>query len=219
MRTMQDNNTQNAILILTRLKSALNITSDAELASLLDIKNNTLSGWKSRGIADYKAVFALCEQKNIDIDWLITGNSRVKKTAVQIEDNTGIPLLPITAIGGTGNGDFAVSKNDIEGYYSIPDFNGKVDFMIRMAGKSMEPEYNSGDVLACKAVNDISFFQWGKVYVMDTTQGAIIKRVFPGSSKESILCQSDNASFPPFELVYAQDVRSFAVVLGSVRLN
>lgn len=57
--------------ILNRLKTALSVGTDTELADLLGIKKATLSNWRNRNSIDLPLVFSVCEQ--INIDWLITG--------------------------------------------------------------------------------------------------------------------------------------------------
>ncbi|HLV51476.1 MAG TPA: helix-turn-helix domain-containing protein [Flavobacterium sp.] len=61
-------------LIINRLKSALNIENDSDLASFLGIKPNTLSNWKTRNNIDYDLIFTKCE--SLDFHWLITGIER-----------------------------------------------------------------------------------------------------------------------------------------------
>lgn len=83
----------------------------------------------------------------------------------------------------------------------------------------MYPKYNSGDLVACKKlfINDI-FFQWNKVYVLDTEQGALIKRIKKGADNEHITLVSDNPSYDPFEL-HLSKVYAIALVVGVVRFE
>ena len=62
------------------------------------------------------------------------------------------------------------------------------------------------------------FFQWNKPYVLDTAQGAIIKRIKPGSDKKHVLIVSDNKEYDPFELLY-EDIYAVALVIGIIRLE
>lgn len=57
--------------ILNRLKAALAVGTDKELADTLGIKKATLSNWRTRNSIDFPLVFSFCE--HINIDWLITG--------------------------------------------------------------------------------------------------------------------------------------------------
>jgi phage repressor protein C with HTH and peptisase S24 domain len=109
-----------------------------------------------------------------------------------------------------------ITKDDIDNSYFIPDFKG-ADFMIRVKGDSMYPRYNSGDIVACKKLNirDI-FFQWNKVYILDTEQGAILKRISKANDQDKVLVVSDNEAYAPFELKLSQ-IHGVAIVVGVIR--
>ena len=81
----------------------------------------------------------------------------------------------------------------------------------------MQPKYYSGDIIACKnlPLSDI-FFQWGKVYVIDTDQGALIKKVEQGNSDDTITLVSENPTYKPFE-VPRQSIYHISLVLGVIR--
>lgn len=129
----------------------------------------------------------------------------------------GIPLIPLSAMAGAFTGDISIMEYECERYV-IPAFKG-ADFLIQVKGDSMQPTYNSGDLVACQRVplNDI-FFQWNKTYVLETKQGALIKRIMPGSDSEHVLIVSDNAKYPSFELSKDQ-FYGVALVRGIVRLE
>ena len=182
----------------------------------------------------------------INLDWLISGEGEIEKQKVKekqhyesvaksvtksvknekyINSNTlitspeGIPLIPIDAMAGFGSGETQIMEYDA-GRYVVPEFTEiNVDFMIRVKGSSMSPKYSSGDLVACKKLylNDI-FFQWNKVYVLDTDQGALIKRVRKGSDVEHISLVSENQSYDPFEL-HMSKIYAVALVVGVIRLE
>lgn len=104
--------------------------------------------------------------------------------------------------------------------YVIPEFEDKgTDFLIRVSGDSMVPLYYSGDLLACRKITDIRFFQWGTIYVLETSQGVIVKRVQECQGhNDSILCVSENNSIHHPFLLPRDDIRSLSVIVGLVRL-
>lgn len=79
----------------------------------------------------------------------------------------------------------------------------------------MEPEYYAGDEVACLKINEARFIQWGRVHVLDTTQGVVIKRIYDDGG--CIRCSSYNTEFPDFSIP-KDDIRSFNLVVGTVRL-
>lgn len=91
----------------------------------------------------------------------------------------------------------------------------KYDFTIRVTGRSMEPYYFSGDEVACLRINESQFIQWGRVHVLDTTQGVVIKRIYENG--DSIRCASFNPEYPDFN-VPKEDIRSYNLVVGALRL-
>jgi phage repressor protein C with HTH and peptisase S24 domain len=132
-------------------------------------------------------------------------------------DNGGIPLISVNAVAGFGKGECQVMEYECERYV-VPMFK-EADFLIPVKGSSMIPKYNSGDVVACKSIPlDDIFFQWNKVYVLDTIQGALVKRIKKGSDAEHISIVSDNLQYEPFELHKSQ-VYAVAIVVGVIRLE
>lgn len=131
----------------------------------------------------------------------------------------GIPLIPIDAMAGFGGGDLQVMEYDTS-LYNVPEFTElNAEFMIRVKGSSMYPKYNSGDLVACKKLSESGvFFQWNKVYVLATDQGALIKRVKKGKKENYITLVSDNPKYDPFEL-HTSQVYSIALVIGVIRLE
>lgn len=130
--------------------------------------------------------------------------------------NTGIPLIPIEAMAGFGQGGVQVMEYECERYI-IPAFKD-AEFLISVKGSSMYPKYSSGDIVACKKLSLNTFFQWNKVYVVDTEQGALIKRIKKGTDDNCILLVSENTNYEPFYLPLSQ-INSLALVVGVIRLE
>lgn len=171
---------------------------------------------------------------NLNPTWLLTGQGEMflsnkksdqqdyhqnllKEESVKYVADKGIPLIPIDAMAGIGTGDMSILDLECERYV-IPEFS-RADYLIRVAGSSMYPKYNSGDIVACKRLTmaDI-FFQWNKVYVLDTVQGAIIKRVHPGRDEEHIELISENEKYKPVQL-HTSKINAIALVIGVIRLE
>lgn len=127
-----------------------------------------------------------------------------------------IPLIPIEAMAGYGIGSVQVMEYETE-RFMIPTFKG-ADYLIGVRGSSMYPKYNSGDIVACKHLQLDTFFQWNKVYVLDTIQGPLIKRVGKGIDDDHILIISDNEKYAPFQL-HISEINAIAIVMGVIRLE
>lgn len=144
---------------------------------------------------------------------------KVSNTQLKVADNStkGIPLIPLHAMAGVLRGEVSVLDYECE-QYVVPAFKG-ADFLIPVKGNSMNPTYQSGDIVACQRTPmDSVFFQWNKPYVLDTAQGAIIKRIRPGQDDEHVQIVSDNTDYLPFEL-HKSEIYAVALVIGIIRLE
>ena len=81
-------------------------------------------------------------------------------------------------------------------------------------GDSMEPKFEGGDRIAMRKVKD--YIEWGKTYVVDTDDGAVLKRIY--DSGDSIRCVSYNESYPDF-LIPKSSIYGLYKVVGLVRIN
>jgi len=99
-------------------------------------------------------------------------------------------LLPISAQGGSLN-DFVVSVKESECEKIISPIKG-VDWAITVAGDSMAPEYPSGSQILIKKINEKAFIDWGKVYVLDTCNGTVLKILVPSEKEGFVKCLSIN---------------------------
>lgn len=205
----------------------------AQFASRLGITPQGLSTWIKRNTFDAELIFSKCE--GVSAKWLLTGEGELiaKNHQTKIEENAredeknvahpaqtpkeGIPLIPFSAMAGALTGEQSVLEYECERYV-VPAFSG-ADFLMPVKGNSMMPTYISGDIVACQRVPMSGlFFQWNKPYVLDTAQGAIIKRIKPGSDKQHVLIVSDNPDYDPFEITYSE-IYAVALVIGIIRLE
>lgn len=155
---------------------------------------------------------------DLNTSWLLTGEGEMIKSScdgvLQKSSNTR-PRIPYDAAAGTltetveGVAEYQCEQVPIIGVFP------RYDFTIRIVGRSMEPEYFAGDEVACLRVNEKRFLQWGRVHVLDTTQGVIIKRIYDNG--DCIVCKSFNPEFPDFSIP-KEDIRSYNLVVGSIRL-
>ncbi|MDR0865001.1 MAG: helix-turn-helix transcriptional regulator [Candidatus Symbiothrix sp.] len=125
-------------------------------------------------------------------EWLKTGKGRMLKNGVDIvqDEINYVPLLPISAQGGTLN-DFIVSVKDSDCEKIISPVKG-ADWAVTVSGDSMSPEYPSGAQILIKKINEKAFIDWGRVYVLDTCNGTVIKILTPSEKDGYVKCVSIN---------------------------
>ncbi len=133
--------------------------------------------------------------------------------------NKGIPLLMVGEVDVLAKENQNVLFKNSERYF-VPEFEKYgIEFVIRAGDNSMIPKYLSGDILACKNIKDINFFQWGKTYVISTSQGILIRRVFEHIDVDKLLLVSENKEkYPSFSILKA-DILSLSLVLGLIRVE
>lgn len=197
-------------------------------ASLIGVSEANVRNYKNGVMPKADFLEKIARSFDININWLLTGEGNMLRTESGKEENIpvahpsdspmeGIPLIPISAMAGAFTGEHTVLEYECERFV-VPTFKG-AEFLISVKGSSMYPKYNSGDIVACKRLPmDELFFQWNKVYVLDTDQGPLIKRVKPGSDKEHVLIVSDNERYEPFELPLNR-IYHVALVIGVIRLE
>lgn len=127
-----------------------------------------------------------------------------------------LPLLPFDALAGALTGtDIQVMEYDCEKYV-VPAFKD-AKFLVRVSGDSMIPRYMSGDIVACKDITlDRLWFQWGKTYVISTTQGVLIKRIEPSEKEGCVSIHSYNSEYKPFDFP-TDEINGIAIVVGLIR--
>lgn len=217
----------------------MTLAADLSVGLLGKLKKN------GKGMNSTNIEKILLNYSDLSPEWLLTGrgemlktnrtpassNTPIKDTEKTLNDqekskpialpthnpNEGIPLIPFEAMAGALTSEQTVLEYECERYV-VPAFKG-ADFLIPVKGSSMYPKYSSGDIVACQRIsmNDL-FFQWNKVYVIDTNQGPLIKRIKPGSDKNHVLIVSDNEKYEPFELPYSA-IYAVALVIGVIRLE
>ena len=109
-----------------------------------------------------------------------------------------IPVLPTDARAGT----LAEFSDSVEAYNCermVSPIRG-ADFAMQVTGDSMSPEYPSGSVIICKKINEKAFIEWGKVFVLDTPNGAVIKSVRKTDDDNEVECVSLNPAYQPFRI-------------------
>lgn len=153
-------------------------------------------------------------------DWILTGKGRMLLESNDEETiKTGkiLPLIPYEAFAGYGTMHYP--DMPIESYYTIDEFNN-ADFLIRVKGDSMYPKYNNGDLIACKKVKEITFWQWHKIYAICTkNQGILVKRVEQFNDNPAyITLVSENPMYRPFE-IHKDEIVDVALVLGAIILE
>ena len=195
----------------------------AEFERNVDLANGYIKKFKG-SIGSDKLNNIVSFYPELNIGWLITGNGEMLKSShtniiakapMEYGKEQTRPRVPLTAAAGSLSGEsIGVTLQQCEQLpiiYQIPAY----DFTIPIKGDSMSPRFESGDEIACRRIDQSRFIQWGKVHVLDTTQGFIIKRIYDDGDK--IRCVSYNPEYADFSIP-KEDILSMSLVVGVVSI-
>ena len=162
----------------------------------------------------------------LNTNWLLTGvgsmlNEEQQDTYInKVEDvQATIPLVPLSAMAGklTGFSLDGITETDCEKI--ISPIKG-VDLAVPVSGESMSPIYPNGSRVLVQEINPNSFIEWGKVYVLNTCNGIIIKQLRKSEKEGYVSCYSlnDNNIYAPFDIPTA-DIYGWYKVLMCLSLQ
>lgn len=136
----------------------------------------------------------------------------------RITESEGRPYYDMDFLGGFG--EFLDDPSSVPVAYMIdyPPYNREGVFYVNVLGNSMAPEFNSGDVIALRAIEAWhDFLLLGKVYAIVTRSGQrTVKRLRKGSDREHYLLEATNPDYESQEIPLSQIERVFEV-LGGIR--
>lgn len=168
-----------------QLRAAGTVKTQGDFARILGISQSTLSAAKN-GDERYLTKS------------LVERVQALTSPSQQFPSATSILVIPTEAMAGTlGEFSTSIAAYDCERIISpIKD----VDYAIKIHGDSMSPEYPSGSLALIKKVNEKAFIEWGKVYVLDTVNGVVIKSVRKSERENEVECVSLNPNYQPFRI-------------------
>lgn len=168
-----------------QLQAEGKVKTQGDFAQLLGVSQNTISAAKN-GDERYltKSLIEKIE--------MILGQP------AEPETTDTIPVIPVEAMAGTLK-EFFQSVNEYDCERMVSPIKG-ADYAIKVNGDSMSPEIPNGSHILLKRINEEQFVEWGKIFCLDTANGAVIKRVFPTDDPQVVECRSINPEYPAFKV-------------------
>lgn len=182
------------------------------VAEALNIKPSNLVRYDNLQKRSIEEITIISNATKIDIseliDYNISFNSDKEKSGYITY------LLPMSAMGGSLTG-FAVPGTTLKDCEAIISPIEDIDFAITVYGESMAPEYPSGSRILIKKINPDIFIDWGKVYVLDTPNGVVVKEIHQSSKEGYISCHSINPDpkFKPFDVLMDEVFGMYRVLM------
>lgn len=152
--------------------------------------------------------------KNLNSAYHLVGRAMTKSVLIRVAD--AFPDIINRKYMETGEGDIALPAPEMRPHFEAeaaagfttgladPDYGhdlrrvidmiGSYDFTISVKGDSMEPEIHDGDLLCCRLMRDRMNIPVGKVCVIDTTEGALVK-VVAGADEQGVILSSFNKRY------------------------
>ena len=196
-----------------------------ELSKMLDVSQPYISALVSGKKPFGKETAEKWQQMfGFSSGWLLTGEGSMlvntsntsatpSPPSLQEEETKRVPLIPFEARGGQLDG-FARNGVTLAQCETVPTPFKGAWFAISVRGQSMSPTYPSGCVLFISK-NIADWVEWGKVYVLDTENGVIVKQLAPSTLGEDfVCCKSFNEApeFAPFNVPKASIFGIYRVV-------
>lgn len=209
---------------LARLMSASGARSDSELARILEIKPPSVAAARKRQQIPGAWVKKIAERFSVSADWLFFGTgeekvgSREPGAARLCTCDTELVLVPmVQARLAAGTGSFETS-DEVDGLYAFRSSflsrrgNPARMVMMRVAGDSMEPKIEDGDVVLIDQSQAQP--QPGQVYAVGIEDAVYIKVIdfLPGK----LVLKSANPAYPPIEVDARQDLADGVRIIGHV---
>lgn len=179
--------------------------SQTEFAKLMGV-SPTYIGAMRRSISEVRLKKLLEIFPDLNRDWILFGEGEMLLDPDDDEPDLGdgyvVPLLPVKAFAG--NLQMWTTGVELRDCEKVVSPVKGVDFAIRIAGNSMEPEFQNGSMIFIKRINERAFIPWGNPMVIDTENGVLVKAVYPCDSdspeEQYIEARSYNPNYPPFKI-------------------
>lgn len=179
---------------------------------------------QNNGISEDNIARFLAYAKDVNTEWLLTGNGPMFKTEESDPstpsinyDRTGAPYYNVDFIGG-----FDAVLNDQTAtpayFIDFAPFNKPGVVWCNITGHSMEPELNNGDIIAMREVTSpIEYLPAGEIYGIVTDEYRTVKRLRMSQRQGFVRLIPTNKS-PEYaeQEIPVTMIRKVFAVLGSV---
>ena len=221
MSSKKSNIAINSSEIIERLKMALNIRKDIDLARFLGISQSTLATWKIRNSIKWEIIFEKCN--NINLNWLLTGegemflNSTQENPNLPAYDKVKIRYYPnVVASAGFGR----IAENEqyevIEMEKSFLRAIGITSFtdliLVKVLGDSMEPFIQNGEYVITELTQEASN---SNIVIARIKDDVYIKKLLKDPLNRWVKLVSENDLYPDI-MLQGEEVNNLQII-GIVR--
>ncbi|BEH08844.1 XRE family transcriptional regulator [Geobacter sulfurreducens subsp. ethanolicus] len=205
--------------IIDKLKAALELKSDTEVAKALESDPRLLGTWKKRGTIPYEKIIKLCIRNNINLQWMFSDDGSLPTICRDIglvseaDGYTKVPRFEVKA--SAGGGAIIHSEQIVDHLYFKTEWVKNVlgiprDFLalISVQGDSMEPTLSNGDLILVDT--RASRVEDGAIYVVQYDDALLVKRL-QKKYDGSVVIRSDNTLYEP-EILHGEEAINLKIV-------
>ena len=195
------------------------LRNQAELVRLLGLSKGYVSQLMSGKREPSETIVSnLCARfPELNAQWIMTGAGEMtqdvglRPVEEFIEPNT-VPMLPIFAQAGhLTEWSEGIEEAKCERVISpVKD----IDMAVHIYGESMYPDIPNGSVVYVRKVTG-PVIDFGRAYILDTTDGPVVKYIAPGSDDAHLKCISANHDprFADYEILKTDILGMYRVVM------
>jgi hypothetical protein len=205
---MQENNSQNAIKIIDRLKKSLKIKTDIELSEFLNIRPNTISTWKKRDSVDFNSIISICELYELDLNEIFLGK--------KISSNAAM-LTPLIS----KESQFQYSKDanaeelvEIYPKYNFPFVTPELSRIFQVSSNNMCPTIEENSFVVCERITIDELTEDLHVVLVSKEKGLLINKIAKRNYADDFyLLRSENDFYNDIK-VNAAEIREVWKIVG-----
>jgi transcriptional regulator with XRE-family HTH domain len=206
---MQENNSQNANLILKKLKKTLKIATDIELSKILNVKPNTISSWKKRNTVDYNTIISICELYEIDLNEIFI-NTKAKNTIDFISCKT--PL-----VSSELQFQYCIEKESLLEslpVYHFPFIKSSNTMVFQVSSNNMYPLIKLNSYVVCEAKDLNEIKDNSLAVIISRTKGFFMNRILMNkTNNNTLILNNENTFFSNIEFEKS-DINEIWLVKG-----
>ena len=145
----------------------------------------------------------------INKEYMLTGEG-----SLEVDPKEYRPHLADVAVAAGFMNGIAEQAHEYEMRAFMPEFSD-YDFSINVSGDSMLPNIHPGDTVYCRIEQDRHADVIGKLCLIDTVEGAVLK-IIQKEGKNHITLHSYNPDYPDYKVPY-EDIIRIGRIVGLTR--